>query len=152
MQSSRTYIPCALHVAHCGGRAQIEDKVTLFDAGAEVVPGVTCVHTPWHTPGHCAYLIELGGDPVLVTGDAIVSVVVGVENPWFRVRFDLRPDDAPLGRYKLLDRAVAERWRVNVMHGAFPALGYVTEDGGTRFRWHEVGGGASPGAVAMCPA
>lgn len=131
---------------------QIEGNVTLFEVDTEVVPGVTCVNTPWHTPGHCAYLIELGGDPVLVTGDAIVSVIIGVENPWFRVVPDLKPDDAPLGRYKLLDRVVAGRWVLNVMHGTFPALGYVSEDGGTRFRWHDVAWGAAQGAVAMCPA
>ncbi|HEY4006831.1 MAG TPA: MBL fold metallo-hydrolase [Pseudonocardia sp.] len=57
-----------LHVEHLGsGRWPL----TLADDGDEVLPGVTVLATPGHTPGHCAYRISTATGPVLFTGDAV---------------------------------------------------------------------------------
>ncbi|CAN5233386.1 MBL fold metallo-hydrolase [soil metagenome] len=49
-------------------------ELSTFEDGA-VLPlagGITVVHTPGHTPGHCSFLHPSSG--VLLTGDAIVNV------------------------------------------------------------------------------
>ena len=55
------------------GFAPVTDVAT-FEDGAElpVAGGITVVHTPGHTPGHCSFLHPSSG--VLVTGDAIFNV------------------------------------------------------------------------------
>jgi glyoxylase-like metal-dependent hydrolase (beta-lactamase superfamily II) len=46
-------------------------KVELLNAeDDEVLPGVTCIFTPGHTPGHQSILVEDGGAKTLFLGDA----------------------------------------------------------------------------------
>jgi glyoxylase-like metal-dependent hydrolase (beta-lactamase superfamily II) len=123
----------------------------LFDLDTEVLPGIQSISTPWHTPGHSAYLFKSGNDTLLTTGDSLINIIFSVENPWFLCAADLPPAAAPPGRYKLLERAVQEKWLLNIMHGTFPGLGYVTEDKGTRFHYHPLRWTPSPRAVAVCP-
>jgi N-acyl homoserine lactone hydrolase len=47
------------------------DNVTLLDLREQaVLPGISLLPTPGHTPGHCSYLVETADRAVLVTGDA----------------------------------------------------------------------------------
>src|SRR5688572_26373975 len=43
-------------------------KVTQYDAGKEVAPGITSVATPGHTPGHMSFIIASGNGKVFVQG------------------------------------------------------------------------------------
>ena len=40
--------------------AGIESKVTKYDWGKEVAPGITSISAPGHTPGHTAFAIASG--------------------------------------------------------------------------------------------
>ena len=54
---------------------QVGRRVAVwFDPGAGVpgLPGWQCIPTPGHTPGHVAFF--RGGDRVLITGDAVLTV------------------------------------------------------------------------------
>src|ERR1043165_8205804 len=42
------------------------DKVTKYDAGAEVAPGITSIATPGHTPGHASFAVQSGSGKLLV--------------------------------------------------------------------------------------
>ena len=74
----------------------IADQVMLIEDGAEVVPGVLAVASPGHTPGHMSYQVQLGGQGVLVTGDAIGNGHVAFERPEFESAAD--QDSADGGR------------------------------------------------------
>lgn len=55
------------------GFAPVTDVATFEDGAVlPVAGGITVVHTPGHTPGHCSFLHPSSG--VLVTGDAIFNV------------------------------------------------------------------------------
>ena len=55
------------------GFAPVADLATFEDGAVlPVAGGITVVHTPGHTPGHCSFLHPSSG--VLVTGDAIFNV------------------------------------------------------------------------------
>jgi glyoxylase-like metal-dependent hydrolase (beta-lactamase superfamily II) len=131
---------------------QVKEQVVLFDLDTEILPGIQSISTPWHTPGHSAFLFTSGNDTLLAAGDALSNIAFSIENPWILLASDLPPAAAPPGRYKLLDRVVQERWLVSAMHGTFPGLGYVTPDQGTRFHFHELRWTPAPRAVAVCPA
>ena len=45
------------------------NKITQYEGGKELVPGITSVFTPGHTPGHMSHLITSGSDRVMVQGD-----------------------------------------------------------------------------------
>ena len=64
-----------VHAARSGGRSIAGvPRVETFGDGVELdVPGRPRVlHTPGHTPGHCAFLLERDG--VLFSGDALVTL------------------------------------------------------------------------------
>jgi glyoxylase-like metal-dependent hydrolase (beta-lactamase superfamily II) len=47
---------------------------------AEILPGITCVFTPGHTPGHQSILLEADGRRQLFVGDAVYTVDIW-QNP-----------------------------------------------------------------------
>jgi glyoxylase-like metal-dependent hydrolase (beta-lactamase superfamily II) len=56
-----------------GGFAKVDVEDTFVDGAVlPVADGLTVVHTPGHTPGHCAFLHVPSG--VLITGDALFNV------------------------------------------------------------------------------
>lgn len=56
-----------------GGFARVDVADTFVDGAVlPLAGGLTVVHTPGHTPGHCAFLHASTG--VLVTGDALFNV------------------------------------------------------------------------------
>jgi N-acyl homoserine lactone hydrolase len=48
-----------------------EAEYLTVDADLELLPGLTILATPGHSPGHLSLLVELPGHPVLLTADAI---------------------------------------------------------------------------------
>jgi glyoxylase-like metal-dependent hydrolase (beta-lactamase superfamily II) len=60
-------------------RSSMGEVARTFDPGAEVpgLRGWQCIPTPGHTPGHVSYFRP--GDRVLITGDAVVTLMV---NSW----------------------------------------------------------------------
>ena len=48
----------------------IEDAVTLFDDGQEVLPGIAAIASPGHTPGHMAFEVRQGSQAALVATTA----------------------------------------------------------------------------------
>ena len=44
-------------------------KVTPYEPNKELVPGITSVATPGHTPGHNSHVIASGSSKVYVQGD-----------------------------------------------------------------------------------
>jgi glyoxylase-like metal-dependent hydrolase (beta-lactamase superfamily II) len=47
----------------------IESKVTRYDWGKEVAPGITSIATPGHTPGHTSFAVASGNSKILVQSD-----------------------------------------------------------------------------------
>lgn len=113
----------------------IADQVTLIEGDAEVLPGVMAVASPGHTPGHMSYLVQMGSQGVLVTGDAIGNGHVAFERPDFPSAAD---QDQPAGRASraaLLDRITADDLLVAGFHVGNGGLGRAEKlaDGGYRF-------------------
>lgn len=55
--------------------------MALFGNGDEVVPGITAVSTPGHTPGHMAFRIADGNETALIVGDAIGNAHLALARP-----------------------------------------------------------------------
>jgi glyoxylase-like metal-dependent hydrolase (beta-lactamase superfamily II) len=107
-------------------------KVTQFDAGKEVAPGVTSVATYGHTPGHTSFVVASGNSKVFVQGD-VTNTPVFVRNPGWHLMFDQDANAAEATRRKVYDMLVAEKMLVQGFHYPFPALA-VIEKSGTGYR------------------
>ncbi|HYI27858.1 MAG TPA: MBL fold metallo-hydrolase, partial [Bradyrhizobium sp.] len=66
------------------------NKATQYDAGKELVPGITAIASPGHTPGHTSHVISSGNAKVLVQADVTASLaVLFVRNPGWHGAFDM---------------------------------------------------------------
>ena len=113
--------------------AGIESKVTKYDWGKEVAPGITSIAAPGHTPGHSAFVVASGNAKVLVQSDVTNIPEFFLRNPDWHVLFDIDPDMAQETRHKFYDMAAAEKATVIGFHFTFPSIGHVEKDG-TKYR------------------
>jgi glyoxylase-like metal-dependent hydrolase (beta-lactamase superfamily II) len=107
----------------------IAKDVKRFEWDKEVTPGITAIAAPGHTPGHTVFAIASGNQSVLHLVDTTNNPYVWVRHPEWHFASD---EDKPLAvenRKKLLDRATADKMRVQGYHFPFPASGYITKSG-----------------------
>ena len=111
----------------------IAGKVTKYDWGKEVAPGITALATPGHTPGHTSFAVASGSSKILIQSDVTNIPEFFLRNPDWHVAFDVDPIKAAETRHKFYDMAAAEKATVVGFHFQFPSIGYV-EKAGTGYR------------------
>jgi glyoxylase-like metal-dependent hydrolase (beta-lactamase superfamily II) len=106
------------------------NKVTQYENGKEVAPGITAMDTPGHTPGHTSFTVASGNGKLMVQGDvtAVVSVLI-TQRPEWAIGGDANPQQAQETRRKLYDMLAAERMLMTGYHFPFPAVGYIEKTG-----------------------
>jgi glyoxylase-like metal-dependent hydrolase (beta-lactamase superfamily II) len=105
-------------------------KVTQYEAGKELVPGITSIASPGHTPGHTSHLITSGNGKVLVQADITAGMAsLFARNPDWQFLFDTDKPQAVATRKKLYDMAVAEKLMVQGYHFPFPSTAYIEKSG-----------------------
>jgi glyoxylase-like metal-dependent hydrolase (beta-lactamase superfamily II) len=114
-----------------------------FAPGMELVPGIRAVAEPGHTPGHSGYLVEDGGQALLVWGDVVHVVAIQLDQVQATVKYDTSAQQARATRAGLLERAAREHLLVGAAHVAFPGLGHVRRDG-AGYAWVPVNYEADP--------
>jgi glyoxylase-like metal-dependent hydrolase (beta-lactamase superfamily II) len=108
----------------------IARDVVLYQAGAEIVPGLTTLPAHGHTPGMVSFLVHSGADQLLLTADLAYHPVVNVDRPW-RPGPDRDKETALQSRRRIFDRAAADGLLVLGFHYPFPGLGRMLKtDGG----------------------
>src|SRR5215467_8556916 len=70
------------------------NKVTQYEGSKELVPGITSMPTPGHTPGHTSFMISSGPDRLIHQVDVTAGMgTLFVRNPGWYFLFDI---DGPL--------------------------------------------------------
>ncbi|MFW8692515.1 MULTISPECIES: MBL fold metallo-hydrolase [Mesorhizobium] len=115
----------------CTGLA---DRATFIAPGDEVLPGITAIDASGHSPGLLAFLVESGGQRLLIWSDAFLHYVVSVQHPEWHADFDDDKERAIETRKRLLKMAADQRLLVAGHHMPFPGLGYIESVNGS-FRW-----------------
>jgi glyoxylase-like metal-dependent hydrolase (beta-lactamase superfamily II) len=109
--------------------AGIESKVTKYEWGKEVAPGITSIAAPGHTPGHTAFAVASGNSKILIQSDVTNIPEFFLRNPDWHVAYDNDADLAQATRHKFYDMAAAEKATVVGFHFSFPSIGHVEKDG-----------------------
>lgn len=104
----------------------LEDRLEFLEKEAEVLPGVAAIPAPGHTPGHLAFLMDSGTEPILLAGDAF-TLPEHVAHPQWMSSFELEPTLALETRSHLLDRAATDNYLV--VHYHVGAMGRVLRRG-----------------------
>jgi glyoxylase-like metal-dependent hydrolase (beta-lactamase superfamily II) len=110
-------------------------KVTQYEGGKELVPGISSVATPGHTIGHNSFIVSSGNSKVLVQIDITAGLAfLFVRHPEWQLAFDMDKPLAVQTRRKMYDMAIAEKMPVQAFHASFPGLMHV-EKSGDGYRW-----------------
>jgi len=100
---------------------------TTLNGDAEPVPGIRCVPTPGHTPGHQSVLVESAGERLCFLAD-VVPTTAHLPLPWI-MGFDVEPLVTLESKRRLYGRAEAEGWLLFFEHDPEVATGRLARDG-----------------------
>lgn len=95
----------------------------------EVMPGITAMHRPGHTPGHTNFLIESGGQRLLLWGDIVHLAAVQLPRPDATFLFDVQPELAKSTRQTVFEWVSAEKLTVAGAHLPSPGFGRIERQG-----------------------
>jgi glyoxylase-like metal-dependent hydrolase (beta-lactamase superfamily II) len=109
--------------------AGLNKKVTPYEWGKDVAPGLFAVETIGHTPGHTSFILSSGNDKVFIQSDVTNLPALFVRHPGWHLMFDQDPAQAEKTRRKVYDMLAADKMRVQGFHYPFPANGFVQKDG-----------------------
>ena len=116
----------------------------VIEPDEQIIPGMTAVPLPGHTPGHIGVLFASEGASLLVLSDLLHTPMQFAHAEWSS-SFDLDTTRSVPTRRAALQRAADEGALALFYHLTFPGLGYV-ERAGTGFRFRRV-----PPADATAP-
>lgn len=104
-------------------------KVKTFTGRSEILPGITAIPTPGHTPGHSLFLATSGKDSIEFWGDIMHVGNVQFPQPKVTITFDVDQDAARAQRIARFAVAADARQLVAVDHLPFPGIGYLRRNG-----------------------
>ena len=109
--------------------ALIEDNITFFKDGEEILPGIAVRATFGHTPGHMAFHIAQGSNNLMVLGDCVGNHHVAFERPEWRAGSDQDGDLGAATRVALLDQLASEHMSIIGYHMPYPGIGRAEKRG-----------------------
>ena len=115
----------ARHILEAG----LKKKVTPYEWGKEVAPGLLAVETLGHTPGHTSYVLSSGSGKVFIQSDVTNHPDLFAANPGWHAFFDQDATWPKRPAARVYDMLVAEKLQVQGFHYPFPGLGNVEKDG-----------------------
>jgi glyoxylase-like metal-dependent hydrolase (beta-lactamase superfamily II) len=116
-----SYIPANYDPVQAAGRFD------LLPGPAEVVPGISTLLTPGHTPFHQSVLIRSGGETACFVGD-LVPTMAHLPLPWI-MGYDVEPLVTLESKRALLARARDERWLLVSVHDPVLPWGRLRPEG-----------------------
>ncbi|SFR04930.1 MBL fold metallo-hydrolase [Poseidonocella sedimentorum] len=111
------------------------EKMSFLGDGESVASGITSVAAFGHTPGHMAYMLESGGEQILLMADTANHYVWSLAYPEWEVRFDMDKSAAAQTRKRVLGMLAADRIPLIGYHMPFPGMGFVDTAGEGRFHY-----------------
>lgn len=105
--------------------ATITPQVATFTPRAEVVPGITAIAIPGHTPGHTSYELVSGSSRLRDIGDSAHSAIVSLAEPDWAMGLDGDQAVGKVSRRKLLTELAASHETIFSPHFPYPGVGTV---------------------------
>ena len=110
--------------------AAIEDQLTVFTDGQEILPGIQAQASFGHTPGHISFEVRAGGEALLIAGDAIGNHHMAFAHPEWPGGADQDQGLAAQTRARLLDQLAQDQTRVMGFHLPGGGMGRVERANG----------------------
>jgi len=105
--------------------APLKDKTVLLGRQEEILPGVSVLFAPGHTPGHMVISFASEGERLLYTGDTVLHPF-HLEHPDWLPVFDILPESAARSKQHIFDLAASTQcWVMGQQFPPSPSLGHV---------------------------
>jgi glyoxylase-like metal-dependent hydrolase (beta-lactamase superfamily II) len=109
--------------------APMQGRVTLVEGEREIVPGVTAIPAPGHTPGHMIVEVSSAGEVLLYIGDTVLHPL-HLEHPTWLPVYDILPEEAAPSKHRVFDWSADTGALVMGQHfPPFPSLGHILKKG-----------------------
>ncbi|MEO4001243.1 MBL fold metallo-hydrolase [Mesorhizobium sp. CAU 1732] len=115
----------------------VTNDIEFYEAGDEIMPGLSTIAAAGHTPGMATFLVHSGNDQLLLTADLAYHPVVNIDRPW-RPGPDRDQETAAASRRRIFDQAASDRMLVLGFHYPFPGLGRILRTD-TGYAWVPAG-------------
>lgn len=102
-------------------------RMELVQGEVEILPGITLMPTPGHTPGHQSVRLDSGGETALFLAD-LVPTAAHLPLPWI-MGYDVEPLVTLETKRRLLRTAAEQAWLLIFEHDAVNPWGRVVHDG-----------------------
>ncbi len=102
-------------------------RLELVQGEVEILPGITLMPTPGHTPGHQSVRLDSGGETALFLAD-LVPTAAHLPLPWI-MGYDVEPLVTLETKRRILRSAAEHEWLVIFEHDAGTPWGRVVHDG-----------------------
>ena len=94
-----------------------------------VLPGISLVALPGHTPGHSGYRLDSAGEMLVIWGDTVHVPEIQVPRPQVTSEYDVDEGLAHANRRKIFDYVAKERLLVTGGHMHLPGFAHVVPEG-----------------------
>jgi glyoxylase-like metal-dependent hydrolase (beta-lactamase superfamily II) len=112
--------------------APYKGRIRTFREG-EVLPAISGIPCPGHTPGHSAYRFSSGSEDLLIWGDTVHIPELQIPRPDITMLYDNDQPLAAASRVAMFDLAIRDNLLIGGMHLHFPGFARMTrENGGYR--------------------
>ena len=107
----------------------LQDRMTFYRDGQEILPGITAMAAPGHTVSHTVFMIHSGQEQLAYIGDLAHHPVLLLERPRTQFAYDTDPAQSAESRVRLMDMFAANRVPILAYHFAWPGIGHVAKQG-----------------------
>ena len=115
----------------------IKDRVKFLNHDSEILPGISAIAAPGHTPGHFVVSIASGDEQLLYIGDTVLYPIHLEHLDWIPV-YDIVPEKAAASKRRIFDLAADEKtWIIGQHFPPFPSLGHVIKKG-NGWQWQPI--------------
>jgi glyoxylase-like metal-dependent hydrolase (beta-lactamase superfamily II) len=101
------------------------NRIRRISDGQMVLPGITAVALPGHTPGHTGWLLESDGERLLLWGDIVHFTTLQTVHPEASLVFDVDQLAAQRTRQETFKMVSREQLAVAGNHLPFPGFGHI---------------------------
>ena len=107
----------------------IKTQVQTFEPGRPLLPGITPLALPGHTPGQVGYEVSSQGLKLLDIGDIAHSSIISLAKPEWTIKWDVDAQEGVRTRRRELSRLATTHELVFVPHFPFPGVGRIERTG-----------------------
>lgn len=101
------------------------NQVESITSDGELMPGVTVVSIPGHTPGHAGFRVDSGSQSMIHLGDIMHVPVMQLIDPRVATVFDIDGEAALASRIRMLDMVSADQLLCTSSHMLSPKFAHI---------------------------